>query len=618
MQVESTTKTIPTTQKAAGSLVCPRCRCEVPGGSRYCNMCGVALRAKPARFATNGLPEREAHVKTTRDSLPRTIQTPTRTAQTPERTVQAPASKPATEPPAAESPPQPESISLYDAQLKKSLEFIQGEKGVPAFSHQIQEVMGLMGNDEASFRHLTNTILHDYSLTLAVLRLANSAYYNRSGQPIASVARAVTMIGIEAIKRVAAGLMLLENYEKRDSGIKELLLLAMLTASHARQSAMRLRLPDVEKAYLCGMFRNMGEILVALHFPEAYEKILREIHEHKLTEREACMKVLEFNYEDLGRAVGGSWNLPGSVLQAMEPADPLGYSNGTEDEKLRTLAAFSHELTLCVYRQPPGEKSKVLETLIEKYNAIPDLDRKVVRTLLDDAVTETKDTFATVGVPLNDLYLRRQSTIALTGEPAPKDAEGTTLATVTERAEPVAAPAPSGEPPNNGDLLSRLVAEVKSAMEPGHELKLNEILMMAMEACHRGARFDRVVLCLLTPDRTMVRGRLGLGLSIDEVIEQIQIPLSGQQEALTLALLTKRDLLIDAEHDDRYQDSNLVRSLHATCFGLYPVVVDNVIVGCLYCDRLTPNSFPPQATFDAVGHLRDLLAELIRRTRQRV
>jgi len=617
MQVESTTKIMPTTQKPAGPLICPRCRCEVPAGSRFCNMCGVALRAKAARFPSNGMPEREAPVKTIRGSPPGTVQAPARTVQAPAKTEQAPAPKPATESQAAESPPKSESISLYDAQLKKSLEFIQRQQGVPAFSHQIQEVMGLMGNDEASFRHLTNTILHDYSLTLAVLRLANSAYYNRSGQPIASVARGVTMIGIDAIKRLAAGLMLLENYEKRDSGIKELLLLAMLTASHTRQSAMRLHMPDVEKAYLCGMFRNMGEILVALHFTEAYERILREINEHKLSEREACMKVLEFNYEDLGRAVGGSWNLPGSVLQAMDPSDPLGYSNGTEDEKLRTLAAFSHELTLCVYRHPPGEKSKALDNLIEKYNSIPDLDRKVVRVLLDEAVTETKDTFSTVGIPLNDLHLRRQHSVALTGEQVPKDSESATLATVTESAEPAAAPAPSGEPGGNGDLLSQLVAEVKSAMEPGHELKLNEILMMAMEACHRGARFDRVVFCLATPDRSMVRGRLGLGLSIDDVIEQIQIPLSGQQEALTLALLTKRDLFIDAEHDDRYKDSNLIRNLHATCFGLYPVIVDNVVVGCLYCDRLTPNSFPPQAIFDTIGQLRDLLAELIRRTRQR-
>jgi HD-like signal output (HDOD) protein len=483
--------------------------------------------------------------------------------------------------------------------------------------------MGLMGNDEASFRHLTNTILHDYSLTLAVLRLANSAYYNRSGQPIASVARAVTMIGIEAIKRLAAGLMLLENYEKRDSGIKELLLLAMLTASHTRQSAMRMKLPDVEKAYLCGMFRNMGEILVALYFHEAYEKIQKLIHERKLTEREACMKVLDFTYEDLARTVGSSWNLPGTVLQAMGPADPLKYSEGTEDDKLRTLAAFSHELTVCVYRHPPADRNKALDNLIEKYNALPDLDHKVVKGLLDEAVTETKETFTTVGVPLNDLYLRRQHTVALTGEQAPKGSNGTTLATATESAGPAAAHAPPGEPAvggdpaGGGDLLSRLVAEVKTAMEPGHELKLNEVLMMAMEACHRGAQFDRVVFCLATPDRSMVRGRLGLGESIDEVIEQIQIPLSGQQEALTLALLTKRDLFIDLERDDRYQSSNLIRSLKATCFALYPVMVDNVIVGCLYCDRLKPNSFPPQAIFDTVGQLRDLLAELIRRTRQR-
>ena len=58
-----------------------------------------------------------------------------------------------------------------------------------------------------------------------------------------------------------------------------------------------------------------------------------------------------------------------------------------------------------------------------------------------------------------------------------------------------------------------------------------------------------------------------------------------------------------------------MRALGACSFGLYPVVVENVVVGCLYFDRLAPNAPPSQKILDTLGQLRDVLAELIRRTR---
>ncbi len=425
------------------------------------------------------------------------------------------------------------------------------------------------------------------------------------------MARAVTLMGIDAIKRLASGLLLLENYEKRPAGLKELLLLSMLTASHSRQLALRLKMKAAEEVYLCGMFRNLGEVLVAFYFSDLYEQILREIRDNKLAEHDACVKITGFTYEDLGQTIASAWNLPGSISHAMGPADTGSFSEGTEDAKVDAVVALSHELTNHVYRHPAEDTSQAIDRLLEKHGAVADLSRQEVQKVLDGAVTETRDTFCAAGIPLDHLQLRRQFQLALEGRPEANDAGMSTLAAVTGGASL----ATIQQPVCDEDLLVRLVAEVKSAMEPGHELSLNEVLMMALEACHRGAGFDRVVFCLASPDRAWVRGRLGLGPSIDDVIEQLQIPLSGREDPLTLALLTKQDLFINEQNDYRYQDSGLVRKLGASCFGLYPVVVDNLVVGCLYFDRLTTSAPPVQRILDMVGRLRSLLAELIARTR---
>jgi len=499
--------------------------------------------------------------------------------------------------------------------LKRFLEIIQCHQDIPAFSLHIVGVMGLMGKDESSLRQMTNMILNDYSLTLTVLRLANSAYYNRSGKPICSVARAITMMGIDAIKRVAGGLLLLENYEKRPAGLKELLLLSILTASHARQAALQIHLPDAERAYLCGMFRNLGEILVALHFSSLHDEIQREIHEHKLSEHDACLKLMEFSYEDLGRAIAGSWGLPEQISHAMEPQSPQNFRDQSDDKKLLTLVAFSHDMTQSIYSRPPEERNKVIDSLLEKYSAIAGMSRQVLKDVIDGAATDTKDTFAAVGVPLTDLRIIHEDSSAGAGAKGQQPLAGAEVTNAGDAANDSTLAGTLKEADLDGDLLTRLVTEVKAAVAPGHELKLNEVLMMALEACHRGAHFARVVFCLATPDRSYVRGRLGLGPEVDKAIDCLQIPLSGQHEALSLALLTKRDLFIDSQNDDRYRDSPLVRALNPFCFGLYPIVVDGVVVGCLYFDKTTPDSVPPRSLLDTIGYLRDLVADMIRRTR---
>jgi HD-like signal output (HDOD) protein len=95
--------------------------------------------------------------------------------------------------------------------------------------------------------------------------------YNRSGRPILSVAHAASLMGMQAIRDVAAGTMLFEHFRKRSPGVRELMILSLLSANHAREAAQKLGFARPEEAYLCGMFRNLGEILVACYLPEDYD-----------------------------------------------------------------------------------------------------------------------------------------------------------------------------------------------------------------------------------------------------------------------------------------------------------------------------------------------------------
>jgi hypothetical protein len=339
------------------------------------------------------------------------------------------------------------------------------------------------------------------------------------------------------------------------------------------------------------------------------------MEENKLTVREACLKVLEFTYEDLGRAMAVSWKLPAAVGSAMNSATLSNFSRQCDEEKINTLVAFSHDLTYWVYRRDPQDNNKNFEILMQKYSSIPNLDREAIQEVLNEAVTRTKQTFDMAGVPFDDLQLHRQYEIVLSDIGQLEEPHGTALTAVADQTMPMREAPESERAGADEDLLAQLVSEVHTAIEPGNEPKLNEILMMALEACHRGAGFERVVFCLATPDRMSLRGRLGLGPAIDTVIEALNIPLQGHSESLTVPILLKKDLFVDTALDEGYLDSRLAAKLGATCFGLYPVVVDNVVVGCLYFDKVTSRTLPAPKVLETLAGLRNALADLIRRTR---
>src|SRR5207253_9035531 len=101
------------------------------------------------------------------------------------------------------------------------------------------------------------------------------------------VSPAVTRMGWDAIHNLSSGVLVFEHFRNQSEKLKELVLLMMLTANHARQIAIRSGLRGIEEAYLCGMFRNLGELIVACYLPREYACIREGISRNR-TEGEAC------------------------------------------------------------------------------------------------------------------------------------------------------------------------------------------------------------------------------------------------------------------------------------------------------------------------------------------
>ncbi len=488
-----------------------------------------------------------------------------------------------------------------EERIESCLREILRQSDFPAISHHIQQVMCALQDEGASFRHLTSLVLRDYSLTLKVLRVANSAQYNRSGRPILSVSHAVVLLGADAIRYLAGSLVLFEHYQKHSPGLKELMLLSLLTANQTRAAAAQVRYPRREEAYLCGMFCNLGEVLIACYFPQPYACILGLIQDQNLSAREACLRILQFTYEDLGQAVAQHWNMPDQVTRCildLETKPPKG-ALGSID-LLSMLTSFGHALTMAVYRRDAeGTRSRV-NLLIKDYLPVLELRREDVGRILDTALLDTKNIFNLLHIPFDNLRLSRQAEAATAGAAEAVAAEGgLDLEQLT-----------SG--PN---LLEQLTHEVEVLVEAPGEFHLNNVLLMILEAIYRGGPFDRVLFCLVNPEHTYIQGRVGLGDGADGLRDSFCFPLSSRGGPIGAALRMKQELFLPEAGAAGSAEQDTLRVLGAASFGLLPVLVDNVLVGGLYFDRLGTEAPTDARTVRRLSKLRDLTGAAIKRSR---
>jgi HD-like signal output (HDOD) protein len=467
--------------------------------------------------------------------------------------------------------------------LRRRLKEILSRPDLPAFSQNIQQILRSAGDEDTSVRKITNIVLREYSVSLKLLRAANSPLYNRSGKPILSVSHAASLLGMQAIRDLAAGTMFFEHFRNRSPGLRQLMFLSLLTANHAREAASLLGYRHIEEAYLCGMFRNLGEVLVASYLDEDYNRILMERKQPKYSEKHAVKKVLRFTYEDLGRAMVEHWALPEAVKETLRE-----YSVGTarlrphHREFLTAVVGLSHSLTDLVYRQDASSPAKQLEKLRDAFHPALGVTTGHLESILEAAVKETRETSQNLRIPFDTLRLKRQLDKAIVLQPALGPEE---------------------------EFLSSLSRQVESG-----EFELQDLLLSVLEKVTKECSLDRALFCLVDPASNSIHGRVGFGAEVDTLLQSFHFPLSLRGGPIALAILRKHDLFQFGEKDSRFDRLPFLQKLGSASFLLCPVIVDGVVIGCLYGDRKENGPLERQTQIQ-VAKLRDLAGEAIKRRR---
>jgi HD-like signal output (HDOD) protein len=478
------------------------------------------------------------------------------------------------------------SKSSRDEHLDRAVRAILQTEGVPPFHENANELIARTLDLEASTAEVARSVLKDLGLASQILRIANSALYNRSGKPILSISHAISLMGWENLRNLVTGVRYLEHYAKSSAGLRELMFLSLLTANHGRELASAVGFPRPEEAYVCGLFRSLGEVLTACHSPQQYSSVVLQMYQEKLAERAASLRVLNYSFDDLGSRVAAAWNLPAKVRLCL--AGPSFRAASGLDQCLISVANCGHQLTRLIYREGSALDSVCLESLVDQAGRRARLTPEDLEEIVESAGAEAGRTMSAFRIPMTWLLLEHQA----------------------ESAQCIVSQVPFFD----GAALHDLEVAVHTASRVliDGEFDLNELIHSLLDRTH-SAGFDHVVVALLDESRRCLRGRIGSGKSASEFVSRFCLPVTPGSQA---PWQRTADLLVGAMESTGMEWEQEIAALGPGAFCLLPIVIDGAVAGCLYADRSAPAPNIETARW-ALTRTRDVIGRAMRRKASR-
>ena len=159
----------------------------------------------------------------------------------------------------------------------------------------------------------------DKSIAAQCLRMANSALFYRQ-KPIESVRGAVIALGARRLRDVLWSCYLVRMVPKANWPIdpNSFWEHSFACALVSQQLAKKISAPDPDKAYLCGLLHDIGEVLNATLLPEDFRTAASLASAKGISLFEAEKVTMGFTHCETGRILADYWALPDEASQVIQ------------------------------------------------------------------------------------------------------------------------------------------------------------------------------------------------------------------------------------------------------------------------------------------------------------
>jgi HD-like signal output (HDOD) protein len=192
---------------------------------------------------------------------------------------------------------------------------------LPTLPEMIQELEQALAAPNASAQQLGDIIEQDMGMTAKILKIVNSAFFGLR-RSIASPHEAVTYLGIDMVKALVLVNSIFERAKPlatRHLALADLWRHSMATAAGAKAIALAegASRAEAEDAFVGGVLEDVGILVLAGHFPEAYDHVAERLLEEGVLLTTAEQEAFSVTHAEVGTYLLGLWGIPAPVLKVV-------------------------------------------------------------------------------------------------------------------------------------------------------------------------------------------------------------------------------------------------------------------------------------------------------------
>lgn len=429
------------------------------------------------------------------------------------------------------------------------------EEDMPVFAHTARSIAAASSEDSTPIAELSQYILRDSSMTARILRLANSVYYNPSGQPVNTISRAIVFLGFNVVRSMAITIAILEPMLK---GVQhERVLEEMARSFHAAVQAKALSKArgndDTEAVFVAALLSRLGHMAFWC-FPYGKAVELNAAYEQWDDPRRAEEEVLGFELNQLTYSLNKEWKLSQLLTEAL-----AGINNDHQQNQDLELA---NQLAMAVEE---GWGSIATKQVIDKLTSRLDVVRSEVVTMLQNNAFEAAKTAIEYGAEAATRYI-----------PLPQLND--------DFSEQEESPVTIHKP--DLSLQMSILRELTSMLH--EKIDLNAILGTILEGIYRALGMERTIIAFVSSQEEKLQTKYILGDDKEKLKRCFQFAAGASDKNLFAhLLLSKQACWINAKTRPQYDmliTKEIQKCLGVLEFFAMPIWIGNKGKGIIYAD----------------------------------
>lgn len=192
---------------------------------------------------------------------------------------------------------------------------------LPSMPASCTDIMEELQSEDASIQKVAGLIASDLGMSAKILQMVNSAFFGLYRQ-VTDVQNAVMLLGLDAIKALVLSINVFSAFNTRRIpffDFEGLWQHSLATGGYAKQiMSQATRDRDLATAaFLSGMLHDIGKLILAANFSDAYRELLQALPEAPADRLTQECEMIGTTHAEIGAYLMGLWGLEPPILAAI-------------------------------------------------------------------------------------------------------------------------------------------------------------------------------------------------------------------------------------------------------------------------------------------------------------